>query len=162
MGLWVAASFEVLLANDRAEVPRLSALLEEFGQREGLAVEVVFPVNLALEEIINNVLSYGFPEGHPFHCKVTVSLEGGALKAVIEDGGLAYDPLFQAPTPDLARDIEERPSGGLGVFFVKTLLDEVKYERLDNLNRITLAKNASARPAPRPRSGIASRRSKKA
>ena len=105
-------------------------------------------VNLALGEILANIFSYGFPVGHPFHCHVTVSVVGNALTAVIEDSGIAYDPLLQEPSHDPALDVDERPSGGLGGFFIKTLLDEVKYERVGTLNRITLTKRAAAPVVP--------------
>lgn len=144
----VSASLDVPLAQESAELERLRLAVEAFATRSGLALELVFPVNLALGEILANIYSYGFPVGHPFHCHVTVSVVGDALTAVIEDSGIAYDPLLQEPSHDPALDADERPSGGLGVFFIKTLLDEVKYERVGTLNRITLTKRTAAPVVP--------------
>ena len=62
--------------------------------------------------------------------------------AVLEDDGLEFDPFRSAPEPDLDASVEERRIGGLGVYFVKSLMDEATYERVDNLNRITLVQRS--------------------
>ena len=56
----------------------------------------------------------------------------------MEDDGIAFDPFTSAPEPDLDASVEERRIGGLGVYFVKTLMDEAAYERRGDRNRITL------------------------
>ncbi len=61
---------------------------------------------------------------------------------MIEDDGIAFDPLI-APPPDLDSDIEDRPIGGLGVYLVKEMMDEVEYARADGRNRVTLVKNVA-------------------
>ena len=66
----------------------------------------------------------------------------GSLVTVVEDDGIAFDPFTSAPAPDLDASVDERRIGGLGVYFVKTLMDEATYERVDNLNRITLIQRA--------------------
>ena len=57
---------------------------------------------------------------------------------VLEDDGITFDPFTATPEPDLEAGVNERRIGGLGVYFVQSLMDEVAYERRDNHNRITL------------------------
>ncbi len=59
--------------------------------------------------------------------------------AEISDDGVAFDPL-KVPPPDLTADLESRPIGGLGVHFVKTLMDEVAYRREGDRNVLTMRK----------------------
>ena len=91
-------------------------------------------VELVTEEIFVNISSYAYPETGGF---VTVQRSGGegpeGLTLVFIDSGVPYDPL-QKPDPDLTLSLEERPVGGLGVFLVKELVDEVRYEHKDGNN----------------------------
>ena len=95
-------------------------------------------LNLSLDELITNTVSYGYRDADEHDIRVTLTERDGALVTVLEDDGIAFDPFTSAPAPDLEADVEERRIGGLGVYFVKTLMDDVAYERIDNCNRITL------------------------
>ena len=59
---------------------------------------------------------------------------------LIADDGRPFDPLTEAPEPDLESAIEDRPIGGLGVHLVRTMMDEVRYRREEGKNRLTLVK----------------------
>ncbi|MBO4853254.1 MAG: ATP-binding protein [Schwartzia sp.] len=95
-------------------------------------------VELVTEEIFVNIASYAYPETGGF---VTIRRSGGegpeGLTLTFIDGGVPYDPL-QKPDPDLTLPLEERPIGGLGVFLVKELVDEVRYENKDGKNILTV------------------------
>ena len=97
-------------------------------------------VELVTEEIFVNIASYAYPETGGF---VTIRRSGGegpeGLTLIFIDGGIPYDPL-QKPAPDLTLSLEERPVGGLGVFLVKELVDEVRYEHKDGNNVLTVRK----------------------
>ena len=95
-------------------------------------------LNLSLDELITNIVSYGYRDSDEHEIRVTMTEQSGSLVVVLEDDGMAFDPFTDAPEPDLEAGVEERPIGGLGVYLVKTLMDEVAYERLDGRNRITL------------------------
>ena len=71
-----------------------------------------------------------------------LSLEGDLIEAEVVDDAKAFDPL-EAPDPDITADLEDRPIGGLGVFFVKTLMDEVRYRREDGRNHLYFCKRAA-------------------
>ena len=74
--------------------------------------------------------------------KIDVQLisEPDALTIKIADDGRAFDPLSQAPTPDVDANLEDRPIGGLGVYLVQTLMDEAHYRREQDRNHLTLVK----------------------
>ena len=95
-------------------------------------------INLSLDELITNTVSYGYQDTDEHEIRITLTEQDESLAVVVEDDGMAFDPFTAAPVPDLEADLEERRIGGLGVYFVKTLMDEVAYERVDNSNRITL------------------------
>ena len=96
-------------------------------------------IELVTEEIFVNIASYAYPEGDG---EVVIERGGGEdeLSLVFIDGGVPYDPL-ERPDPDLTLSAEDRPIGGLGVFLVKKIVDEMNYEYRDGKNILTVRKS---------------------
>ncbi|HSC28479.1 MAG TPA: ATP-binding protein, partial [Vicinamibacterales bacterium] len=105
-------SISVTLVNQLSEVAKLSRLVEEFGEAEGLGPEAVFSMNLALDEIVTNVIRYAHEDdGRQHPIVVRLALEEDVLTAQVEDDGRAFNPL-EVESPDTAAGIDERPIGG--------------------------------------------------
>lgn len=101
-----------------------------------------FNINLVLEELVTNVINYAYPSTEEHSFSVTADGEaGGVLTLQIIDDGVPFDPLNEAPEVDVTLGVEERPVGGLGIFIVKQIMDEVSYSRTDGKNILTLQKN---------------------
>jgi anti-sigma regulatory factor (Ser/Thr protein kinase) len=137
------ASISVLLRNDRAEIARLAGLAESFGQAQHLSDDEVMAINLVLDEVVTNVIDYGFEgvAGEP-EIRLTMSLEGDQLTIQVEDNGRAFDPL-QMATPDLDLPLEDRPVGGLGIHIVRSVMNTVEYDRRGGRNVLTMHKTIS-------------------
>ena len=129
----------VTLVNDRSEVERLGRLVEAFGETEGLAADAIFSVNLALDEVVTNVIRYAHDDGRQHPIIVRLALEAGVLTAQVEDDGRAFNPL-DAPVPDIGAGIDDRPIGGLGIHLVRSVMTSVEYRREDGRNVLTMKK----------------------
>lgn len=140
----MTGSLDLRLANDLAEIPRLAETVEEFFDAQGLPPKLAFNFNLALDELLTNVISYAFEPGTAHEIAVRLTVADGQVTAELEDDGPAFDPLTEAQAPVLDGDIDDRPIGGLGIHFVKTMMDDVRYERHGDRNRLTLSKRADA------------------
>ena len=126
------------LKNDLSELARIAEEIEAHGESRGWPAKWIMNLNISLDELITNIVSYGYRDSGEHEIRVTLTERSGSLVVVLEDDGMAFDPFTTVPEPDLDADVEERRIGGLGVYFVKTLMDEATYERLDDRNRITL------------------------
>ena len=133
-----APALNLTLKNDLSELGRVAEAIEAHGESHGWPVKWVMNLNISLDELITNIVSYGYRDSDEHEIRVTLTDQNGSLETVVEDDGLEFNPFVSAPEPDLDADVEERRIGGLGVHFVKTLMDEATYERVDNLNRVTL------------------------
>ena len=119
------------------ELARITAAVEDFGLQEEWPPDLVFRVNLALEELGVNIMNHGYDEGlHEFD--ITLISEDDTLTIEIVDDGRPFDPLHDAKQPDVGAAIEDRPIGGLGVYFVREMMDEMHYRREDGKNHLTL------------------------
>ena len=95
-------------------------------------------MRMALEELYVNVTLYAYPSKDGW-AEIRGSVENGTATFRLIDGGTPFDPLAK-PDPDTLLSGEEREIGGLGIFMVKTMVDEVEYEYRDGCNRLTLRK----------------------
>ncbi|MGE5537580.1 MAG: SpoIIE family protein phosphatase [Solirubrobacterales bacterium] len=118
---------EVIIGNDLDELQRLAVLVNEFVERNGLAEKIAFNLNLCLDELITNIVSYGYRDDHRHEIHVRFRLTDGTLMTEIEDDAQEYNPFTEAPEPDLDAGVEERRIGGLGVFLVKEFMDSTEY-----------------------------------
>lgn len=128
--------------NDVAELSRMHDFLEAFGSRYSIAEEVMSECELALEEIFVNVVRYGYPQGGEHRIEVSAKLAGGVVTLGVEDGGIAFNPL-EAELTDLNLPIEERRIGGLGIHLVKGVMDDLKYTRTHDRNRLVMRKRVA-------------------
>lgn len=113
----------------------VSSKLEEHGASQS----AIFACTLALEELVTNIIKYGYDDADEHQIDVQLSINGGGFELTIVDDGHEFDP-FQAPEPDINAPLEERGIGGLGIHFVRNLLDRYQYVRQDNRNIVTVGK----------------------
>jgi serine/threonine-protein kinase RsbW len=130
---------ELRIKNKMEEMPAIVSMVDGFGVKHGISDRVINEINLALDEILCNIISYGYPHGEPGEIMVRLRYRPGEVTAEIHDDGVSFDPLQAAP-PDFAATVNDRKVGGLGITFVKELMDEVAYSRVANQNHLLLTK----------------------
>ncbi len=100
----------------------------------------VYQVTLALEEIFANISKYAYPSGEGMiDIFYEINKDEKQLKVVIKDKGAAFNPL-EKEDPDLGASVSERKIGGLGIYIVKNIIDDIKYQRINNENVLELIK----------------------
>ncbi len=132
-------SITVRLPADLREIERLNRVVRQFGDLHEVPSRVLYAVNLALDEVVTNVVRHGIEDPASQEIVAQVSAAGGELTTVVTDPGRAFNPL-NVPAPDLAAPLAERTLGGLGIHLVRSLMDTVEYDRQNGKNVLTLRK----------------------
>jgi anti-sigma regulatory factor (Ser/Thr protein kinase) len=104
----------------------------------GCSAKARTQLRMAVEELYVNVTLYAYPSGEGW-AEIRGSIEDGVAAFVLIDGGKPFDPLAK-PDPDILLSGEERGIGGLGIYMVKTMVDDVSYVYRDGCNCLTLRK----------------------
>jgi serine phosphatase RsbU (regulator of sigma subunit)/anti-sigma regulatory factor (Ser/Thr protein kinase) len=130
----------IVLANDTKEVPKLQALVDEVCEAVEFDEKTSMQMRIAIEEAVVNVMDYAYPPGQRGEVTIEATSTDGCLKFTIIDSGKPFDPTVQAAV-DTSLPARERRIGGLGIHIVRQMMDSINYERMDNLNVLTLKKN---------------------
>jgi serine/threonine-protein kinase RsbW len=133
-------SFELKSSLD--ELDNLCLNLETLGEKIGLSKKLIFEINLALDELFTNIISYGFSDEDEHTIKVTITPQKGKICLSIEDDGIPFNPI-EFETPDVACSVENCKIGGLGIHIMRKLMDDICYQRCGDKNVLTLKKNLS-------------------
>ena len=141
----MAGPTEIVLLNRIEELPRLQQALDAFAEKHGLERKVLIELNLILEELVTNVIYHGYEDDAEHQITIGLALEAGRLRIEVEDDGRYFNPR-DVPTPDVEASLEERPCGGLGLHLVRSLVDELKYQRSDGRNLLVLVKSGTREP----------------
>lgn len=136
-GIWR----ELVMRNSISEIARLQAFVEQLGDALSLSEQQVFQLNLALEEVVSNVIRYAFEPGSSqwFLLQVRREESSRQLVFVLTDCGMAFDPTV-SEKPNIALPTEELPVGGLGILLVRELMDLVTYRRKNGCNILIMTK----------------------
>lgn len=129
----------VTLTNRLSELERLGRIVETFVEAHRLPRDLVYPINLALDEILTNIIAYAYADQEEHPITLRLSLADNILTAELEDDGRPFNPL-DAPEPIMEGSVDERPVGGLGIHLVRTMMDHLEYRRERDRNRLVLKK----------------------
>ena len=131
---------EIIIKNEIAELERVAVFVKEVSQLLSLDSETTINLNLALEEVVSNVILYAYPQKMGENIIIKASSDDNILVFTITDKGDEFDPT-KVEDADITLAAEDREIGGLGIFIVKNIMNEVTYQRLDGKNILTLKKN---------------------
>lgn len=112
----------------RADPDQLALIREFVAQAScelGADERAIFDLQLAVDEICSNVINHGYG-GRGGEIEITVERAGASIRLVVRDWGGAFEP-DQVPVPDLMLPLERRKLGGLGLFIVRKVMDEVEF-----------------------------------
>jgi serine/threonine-protein kinase RsbW len=135
----MSAQMAVSFKNQLAEIERLGQVVTDFAERHHWSPRALFEVNVSLEEILTNVISYGYEDDREHEITLRLAFTDGEMTAEIEDDGRPFNPLETAE-PDLDKPLEEREIGGLGIYLVRKFMTDLAYQRHEGKNRLTLKK----------------------
>jgi len=137
----------VLFKNNLAEIERLGQVVAEFVESHQLPAGLTFAVNVALEEILTNIISYGYTDNKEQDILIRLSCTEGEVIAEVEDNGRPFNPL-EVAEPDTSKPLEDRSVGGLGIHLARKLMDELAYRRQEGKNLLVLKKRIPAVSSP--------------
>lgn len=131
---------KLTLHNNIRETPKIADFMDDIVGETGIDMALSSSLNLALEEAVVNVMNYAYPADQVGNITIEAYAEDSDIQFVITDNGIPFDPTASDSEPDITAGIEERNIGGLGIFLVTHLMDEVKYKRENDCNVLTLKK----------------------
>ena len=118
----------------------LPMAVEEFAERDNWPPDLVFKLNLVLEELGVNIVNYSGATGD---IEISLVSDEESVTVEISDDGLPFNPLLDKETPDIAAPLGDRPIGGLGIHLVRSMMDEIWYSREDGKNKLAMTKRKS-------------------
>jgi anti-sigma regulatory factor (Ser/Thr protein kinase) len=127
------------ITNARADLAGVPQWVADFAAAQEIPARVVADLNVALDEVLSNIAKYGYADDGLHSIRLRLTVSETAIEAEVEDDGIAFDPL-SFPSPNLDVSPAERKVGGLGIHFVRTLMNEVTYARAADRNRLVLVK----------------------
>lgn len=130
---------KLIIKNHVGELERVNKFIEEIGEELGLDMELLMNLNLVMEEMVSNVIFYAYPEGKTADIELVAESNGKELTFMLSDQGKEFDPTAKEDAdPDV--NPMEREIGGMGIFIVKNIMNQVTYQRLEGKNLLTMKK----------------------
>jgi serine/threonine-protein kinase RsbW len=115
---------------------------EAFRLRCGISKDAAWQMGVAFDEVVSNSVGHGMTGRPDGLVEVVFEFDGQTLAVTVLDDGPAFDPLSM-PAPDTESPLDNRRPGGLGIYFVRTLMDRAAYERRDGQNAFTFARRVA-------------------
>lgn len=131
---------ELVILNDITQLRLLEQSIEKLGDEWNISPKVGMNINLVLEEIITNIIFYGYEDDLEHRINIEFRKSAKEIIITIIDDAKAFDISETKEFGDLDKNAEERNIGGLGIHFVKTLMDKVEYRREEDKNILMLWK----------------------
>ena len=133
----MSESVSMKIAPELDQLERIAAAVEELGERDDWPPDLIFKVNLVLDELWVNVVHYSGATGD---VEISLDTDADEVRLEIADDGRPFDPLTETVEPDIDAPLEDRPIGGLGIFLVREMMDDLRYKRENGKNRLAMVK----------------------
>src|SRR5215813_7840077 len=127
----------IAIPNELAALPVASDTLKRFGADNGVPHRVLVQLQVALDEIVSNIIKYAWPEGGSHELTICLTAHSGAVEIEIVDDGREFDPLSVPSPVPVPKGRRPRP-GGVGIHMTRKLIDGIEYARSNGQNHIIL------------------------
>ena len=136
----MATELLLQLSNNRPEIRNLRNRFDIFAKDNELPAKVIHDVQLALDEVVTNIVEYGYDDDDKHFIDIKFILNEQSLKIIIIDDANPYN-ILDKENPDTSLSFDDKPIGGLGIYLVKHLMTNINYDYRDGKNHLSLSKS---------------------
>lgn len=137
----MAGTLIVRLANRLEELQRLDTALTEFAKVENLASDLIMQLQLSIEEIFTNIVSYGYTDKQKHEVEIRLKYTDTSITIDIFDDAIPFNPLAPKEDVDLDKPIEDIQIGGHGINIVRSIMNGLEYEHVDGRNHLSMVRH---------------------
>jgi anti-sigma regulatory factor (Ser/Thr protein kinase) len=134
---------DLVIGNDVNELAIVTEALESFGARHGIPRKPLTELQVALDEMISNVIKYAWPGGGAHEVRIRITAWEEEVQVEIVDDGEVFDPR-SVPEPEAPLPGHRPRPGGVGIHMVRQLVDGCDYARVDGCNHLVLTKRCTS------------------
>jgi anti-sigma regulatory factor (Ser/Thr protein kinase) len=127
------------IQNNIDNLRKIADFVEKFGEEYNLDSKTSFELNLILDELVTNIISYAYDDEDKHMIEIVLEKSDDVINIRTIDDGKEFNPI-EKDKVDVQASLEERKIGGLGIHIVKQKTDKITYERKDNRNILSLIK----------------------
>lgn len=106
---------------------QISEFISQAAFEAGFDEDSAFHIQMAVDEACSNIIEHAYGASCAGNIELTYRLEAGEFTITIHDTGCSFDPT-RVPEPPLGASLEDLPAGGLGLYFMRRLMDQVRFE----------------------------------
>lgn len=131
---------ELTFKNEESELARVAEFMESVCEELELDIHVSMKLQLAIEEMVTNVIFYAYPAGTMADITLSAESDESELTIILSDSGKPFDPTAKEDA-DTETNPMDRDQGGMGILIVKNIMNEVTYRRIGDINQLTMKKS---------------------
>ena len=131
------AVLHITINNDLNQIATVIAKFGEFATEHELPPAMGRKMSIVFDDLLNNVVSYAFPDEGEHEIDIRAELVREQLTVTISDDGIPFNPL-SIQAPDTSVSLEDRELGGLGIHLVRSMVDDISYQRRINKNVLSV------------------------
>jgi len=140
----VSKTLQTTRAAELESLPVFRELVETgCRQQPGIDDRTRYDLKLSVDEACTNIITHGYANMNPGSIVLSLQFEPRQVVVTITDFGHPFEP-SEAPMPDVTAALDDRPTGGFGLYFIYQSMDEVSYETTEDGNRLTLVKRLTS------------------
>ncbi len=129
----------VQITNQRNQIDTVRKLFDDYSKENKLTEKTSHDIQMALDELLTNIVSYGYEDTDEHWIDVHFGIDGGVLTVENIDDSKPYN-ILERYDPDISLSMEDKPIGGLGVFLIKKLMSSVDYYTKEGKNHLVMTK----------------------
>ena len=129
----------VRITNQRDQIDTVRKFFDDYSKENKLTEKTVHDIQMALDELLTNIVNYGYEDTDEHQIDVHFGVNDGAVKVEIVDDSKPYN-ILEKDNPDISLSIEDKPIGGLGIFLIKKLMSNVDYYTEEGKNHLVMIK----------------------
>jgi len=134
---------ELKVKSTTDNLERIREFIKAVSAQSGFSDDVIDKISLAVDEACTNIIKHAYKNSPNGDIVINAKLFDNKLTVSITDFGLDFNP-DTVPVPDIKKYYQQHKVGGLGIYLMKKLMDEVKYNpSVDNKNQVVLVKYLS-------------------
>jgi serine/threonine-protein kinase RsbW len=123
----MSSNKELTIAGYFKNLAKIGEFIEQAATRAGLDDHGIYAIQMAVDEACTNIIEHAYGGEGKGQIRLTCAVKKDGLQVIIYDHGIAFDP-SQVPELNILAPLEERPEGGMGLFFMRKLVDRVEFK----------------------------------